>query len=152
LKTYLIKDIIRYATLHRFLLILSSLLSSGVPLVESLKISEGIVENEVIKKKIFNIRQGINQGRSFAEMLKEADLVNFIALRMISAGEESGELDTMLKNAASYYEDRFQSVIDNMQAAIEPIMLTVIGGLVLLLALGIFLPMWNLAQAAHAGG
>ena len=150
LKTYLIKDIIRYATLHRFLLILSSLLSSGVPLVESLKISEGIVGNEVIKKKISDIRKGINQGRSFAEMLKEADLVNFIALRMISAGEESGELDTMLKNAASYYEDRFQSVIDNMQAAIEPIMLTVIGGLVLLLALGIFLPMWNLAKAAHA--
>ncbi len=152
LKTYLIKDIIKYATLHRFLLILSSLLSSGVPLVEALKISEGIVGNEVIKQKISNITRGINQGRSFAEMLKEVNLVNFIALRMISAGEESGELDTMLKNAASYYEDRFQAVIDNMQAAIEPIMLTVIGGLVLLLALGIFLPMWNLASAAKAGG
>ena len=152
LKTYLIKDIIKYATLHRFLLILSSLLSSGVPLVEALKISEGIVGNEVIKQKISNITRGINQGRSFAEMLKEVNLVNFIALRMISAGEDSGELDTMLQNAASYYEDRFQSVIDNMQAAIEPIMLTVIGGLVLLLALGIFLPMWNLASAAKAGG
>ena len=151
LRTYLIKDIIKYATLHRFLLILASLLTSGVPLVDALKIAEGIIGNEVIKQKIFNIRKGINQGRSFTEMLKEVDLVNFIALRMISAGEESGELDTMLQNAASYYEDRFQNVIDNMQAAIEPIMLTVIGGLVLLLALGIFLPMWNLASAAKAG-
>lgn len=152
LRTYLIKDIIKYATLHRFLLILSSLLGSGVPLVEALKISEGIIGNEVIKRKIFKITRGINQGRSFAEMLKEVDLVNFIALRMISAGEESGELDSMLKNAASYYEDRFQAVIDNMQAAIEPIMLLIIGGLVLLLALGIFMPMWNLASAAKAGG
>ena len=152
LKTYLIKDIIKYATLHRFLLILASLLNSGVPLIEALKISEGIIGNEVIKKKVFEIRKGINQGRSFAEVLKEVDLVNFIALRMISAGEESGELDRMLENAASYYEDRFQAVIDNMQAAIEPIMLLIIGGMVLLLALGIFMPMWNLASAAKAGG
>ena len=151
LKTYLIKDIIKYATLHRFLLILASLLTSGVPLVEALKIAEGIIGNDVIRKKVNEIRRGINQGRSFAEMLKEVDLVNFIALRMISAGEESGELDRMLGNAADYYEDRFQGVIDNMQAAIEPIMLTVIGGLVLLLALGIFMPMWGLAQAAKGG-
>ena len=150
LKIYLIKEIIKYATFHRFLLILSSLLSSGVPLVEALKISEGIIGNEVIKRKIFNIRTGINQGRSFTEMMKEENLVNFIALRMISAGEESGELDTMLSNAASYYEDKFQNVIDNMQASIEPIMLFIIGGLVLLLALGIFLPMWNLASAVKA--
>jgi general secretion pathway protein F/MSHA biogenesis protein MshG len=54
----------------------------------------------------------------------------------------------MLTSAAKYYEDRFQDIIDNMQASIEPIMLTVIGALVLLLALGIFLPMWDLASAA----
>jgi general secretion pathway protein F/MSHA biogenesis protein MshG len=81
-------------------------------------------------------------------MVAEQDLVNFVALRMISAGEESGELDSMLDSAAKYYADKFQDVIDNMQAAIEPIMLTVIGGLVLLIALGVFLPMWDLAQAA----
>ena len=147
LKTYLIKDIIRYGTLQRFLMILSSLLKSGVPLIEALKISEGIISNEVIKEKIFEIRKGINQGRSLTEMVQEVDLVNFIALRMIKAGEESGELDMMLEKASNYYSDRFQDIIENMQAAIEPIMLTVIGGLVLLLALGIFMPMWNLASA-----
>jgi len=149
LKTYLINKIIEYASLHRFLLTLSSLLKSGIPLLDALKISEGIISNEVIKDKIKAIIKGINQGRSFAEMLKEVDLVNFVALRMISAGEESGELDLMLENAAKYYEDRFQDIIDNMQAAIEPIMLTIIGGLVLLIALGIFLPMWDLASAAR---
>jgi general secretion pathway protein F/MSHA biogenesis protein MshG len=147
LKLVLIGKIIEFGTLHRFLLTLSSLLHSGVPLLDALKISEGIISNEIIKEKIKHIIVGINQGRSLAEMLKEEELVNFIALRMISAGEESGTLDTMLSKAADYYEDRFQDIIDNMQASIEPIMLTIIGGLVLLLALGIFLPMWNLASA-----
>jgi len=148
LKTYLIGKIILFSSLHRFLMTLASLLKSGIPLVDALKISEGIIDNEVIKNKIKEIIKGINQGRSFAEMVAEQDLVNFVALRMISAGEESGELDNMLDSAANYYEDRFQDIIDNMQAAIEPIMLTVIGAMVLWLALGIFLPMWDLAQAA----
>ncbi len=149
LKTPLIGSIIEYATLHRFLLTLSSLLKSGIPLLDALKISEGIIDNEVIKSKIKVIINGINQGRSLSEMLKETNLVNFIALRMISAGEESGELDSMLEKAANYYEERFQDIIENMQASIEPIMLTIIGGLVLLIALGIFLPMWDLANAAR---
>ncbi len=148
LKTYLIGKIILFSSLHRFLMTLASLLKSGIPLVDALKISVGIIDNEVIKNKIKEIIKGINQGRSFSEMVAEQDLVNFVALRMISAGEESGELDSMLESAANYYEDRFQDIIDNMQAAIEPVMLTVIGAMVLWLALGIFLPMWDLAQAA----
>ena len=152
LKTPLIGKIIEYGTLHRFLLTLSSLLSSGIPLLDALKISEGIIGNEVIKSKIKIIINGINQGRSLSEMLQETKLVNYVALRMISAGEESGELDSMLEKAAKYYEDRFQDIIDNMQASIEPIMLTIIGGLVLLIALGIFLPMWDLANAAKNAG
>ncbi len=152
LKIPLIGQIIEYGTLHRFLLTLSSLLSSGIPLLDALKISEGIIGNEIIKDKIKVIINGINQGRSLSEMLQETKLVNHVALRMISAGEESGELDSMLKKAAQYYEDRFQDIIENMQASIEPIMLTVIGGLVLLIALGIFLPMWDLANAAKNAG
>jgi len=149
LKTYLIGSIIEYASLHRFLLTLSSLLKSGIPLLDALKISEGIIENEIIKEKINTIIKGINQGRTLSEMLTETGLVNYIALRMISAGENSGELDIMLENASKYYEERFEDLIDNMQASIEPIMLTIIGSLVLLIALGIFLPMWDLANAAR---
>jgi len=148
LKTYLIGKIIEFSSLHRFLMTLSSLLKSGIPLVEALNISKSIIGNEILKNKIKEVINGINQGRSFTEMVTEQRLFNFIALRMISAGEESGELDSMLESAANYYEDRFQDIIDNMQAAIEPIMMIIIGGLVLLLALGIFMPMWDLASAA----
>ncbi len=152
LKTPLIGQIIEYGTLHRFLLTLSSLLRSGIPLLDALKISEEIIKNEIIKSKIRIVINGINQGKSLSEMLETTNLINYIALRMISAGEESGELDSMLEKAAKYYEDRFQDIIDNMQASIEPIMLTIIGGLVLLIALGIFLPMWDLANAAKNAG
>jgi len=152
LKTYLIKQIIEYATLHRFLLTLSSLIRSGIPVMEALKISEGIIDNEVIKRKIKLIITGINQGRTMAEMFKETGIVNYVALRMISAGEESGEIDIMLENAAKYYGDKFEDVVENMQAAIEPIMLSIIGALVLLIALGIFLPMWDLASAVKNAG
>jgi len=151
LRVYLIKDVIEYATLNRLLATLASLLKSGIPLVDALKIVEGIVDNEVIKEKVRNIIKGINQGRPLAEMVQENNLVNYVALRMISAGEQSGELDAMLESAANYYHDKFQDVIENMQAAIEPIMMLVIGGLVLWLALGIFLPMWSLASAVKNG-
>jgi len=148
LKTYLIKNIIEYATLTRVLHTLASLIKSGIPLVEALKITEGIVENEIIKEELKIIIKGINQGKSLAEMVSETNFVNYVALRMISAGEQSGELDSMLESAAKYYGDKFQDIIDNMQALIEPIMLVFIGILVLWLALGIFLPMWDLASAA----
>lgn len=148
LKMYLIGDIIEYSTLSRVLSTLATLIKSGIPLLDALQNVEGIVENEVLREKLKEIIKGINQGRSFAEMVNETNFVNYVALRMISAGEQSGELDSMLESAANYYNDKFQDIIDNMQAAIEPIMLSVIGVLVLWLALGIFLPMWDLASAA----
>jgi len=149
LKTPIISRIIEYSTLHKFLTTMGSLLKSGIPLVEALEISEGIIENDVIRKKIERTKVGINQGRSFSEMLANENLLNFVALRMISAGEESGELDSMIQSASKYYEDRFQDIIDNIQASIEPLMLVIIGAMVLLLALGIFLPMWDMANAAR---
>jgi general secretion pathway protein F/MSHA biogenesis protein MshG len=151
LKMYLIGDIIEYSTLSRVLSTLATLIKSGIPLLDALQNVEGIVENEVLREKLKEIIKGINQGRSFAEMVNETNFVNYVALRMISAGEQSGELDSMLESAANYYNDKFQDIIDNMQAAIEPIMLSVIGVLVLWLALGIFLPMWDLASAARNG-
>ncbi len=152
LKTYLIKDIIKYGSIARFLGILSHLLKSGIPLIDALKISMDVIENSVLKEDIQEIIRGINRGKNFAEMIEEVGMLNFIALRMVKAGEESGNLDGMLERASEYYSDRFRDIVDNMQAAIEPIMMIVIGALVLLLALGIFMPMWNLADVSKNAG
>jgi general secretion pathway protein F len=153
LKIPVLGKIIEYGNLSRILNSIASLLSSGISLTESLKISKGIVGNEEIREKINYIINGVNQGKSFADMLENTKFVNYIALRMIKSGEQSGELENMLKNASDYYESKFQDIIDNIQSAIEPFMLIIIGAMVLWLALGIFMPMWDLANAAkHAAG
>jgi len=148
LKIPIIKGVILNSSLSRFLYILSALVKAGIPLIEALKISEGIVENEIIKKKIINIINGVNQGRKFAEMVTEEQLVDFIAIKMLQAGEEGGNLNDMLREAANYYEEKFQDVIEGLQSAIEPIMTGVIASIVLLIALGVFLPMWSLSSIA----
>jgi general secretion pathway protein F/MSHA biogenesis protein MshG len=152
LKTFLIKDVILFGSMQRFLMVLGTLIRSGIPLIDALKIAQGILGNAVLQEKVTYIIRGINQGRGLGEMLKEVEILDFIALKMIEAGEKSGDLDEMLTRAANYYDEKFDAVIDNMQAAIEPIMMLVIGGLVLLIALGVFMPMWNLGQAVHQNG
>jgi len=72
-----------------------------------------------------------------------------MTIQMIRAGESSGQLDKMLDKVTGYYDMKFQSLIDNLSAYIEPIMLAMIAALVLMLALGIFLPMWDLGKAAQ---
>jgi general secretion pathway protein F len=153
LRIFLIGKIIKFANLSRILTSIASLLNSGISLTESLKISRNIVGNEKMKEDLENIIKGVNQGRPFHESLEETQLIDYIALRMIKSGEQSGELEQMLKKAGEYYESKFQDIIDNIQSAIEPLMLIIIGALVLWLALGIFMPMWDLANAArHANG
>ena len=150
LKVKIIGPIIEYSSISRFLLVLTELTKAGIPLVDSLNIANGILENAVLKEKINGVIKEINQGRSLTHALAEYDLLDNITLQMISAGEEAGNLDTMLENASNYYKTQFDAIVDGIGAAIEPIMMAIIGGLVLLLALGIFLPMWNLASAAKA--
>ena len=151
LKVKIIGPIIQYASVSRFLLVLTELSKSGIPLIDALNIANGILENAVLKEKIDGIIKEINQGRSLTEGMSQYQLLDNITLQMISAGEEAGNLDTMLQNASDYYKTQFDQIVDGIGDAIEPIMMAVIGGLVLLLALGIFMPMWNLASAAKHG-
>ena len=148
LKVYLIGDIIKYASISRFLLVLTELTKAGIPLVDALKIANGILENSLLREQIESVIKNINQGVSFTAALTEADLLDNVTLQMISAGEDSGDLDSMLANASEYYKVKFNYIVDNIGTSIEPIMMAFIGGLVLLLALGIFMPMWNMADAA----
>ncbi len=150
LKIKIIGPVIEYSSISRFLLVLTELSKAGIPLIDALNIANGILENAVLKEKIDGVIKEINQGRSLTEGISQYELLDNITLQMIAAGEEAGNLDTMLQNASHYYKTQFDQIVDGMGDAIEPIMMAVIGGLVLLLALGIFLPMWDLASAAKA--
>jgi len=150
LKLPVLGNIEKYASLSRFLLVFTKLTKAGIPMVDSLTIANGILENSVFNKKIENVIRDINQGQSLTTALIKNDLLDNITLQMISAGEEAGNLDVMLENASDYYKTQFDIIIDGLGDAIEPLLMAFIGGLVLLLALGIFMPMWDMAKAAKA--
>ncbi len=148
LRTYLIKGIILFSTLSRFTLVFSELVRSGIPIAEALDTAIAMTENLPLKAKLSTIRQAVEKGSTLNEGLEETGLFENMIIQMIKAGESSGALDDMLQKVTEYYKMRFDAIIDGLQEAIEPIMLFVIGAMVLLLALGIFLPMWSLGEAA----
>ena len=148
LRTYLIKNIIKYATLSRFTLVFSKLIKAGIPIADALETSASMVDNLPLKYKLMSVRSTVEKGGALNKGLEDTKLFENMIIKMIYAGEESGALDTMAEKVADYFKMKFDAIIDGLSGAIEPIMLIIIGSLVLLLALGIFMPMWGLGSAA----
>jgi len=149
LKVYLIKNIIKFATLSRFTLVFSELIRAGIPIAEALDTATSMVDNLPLKKKLHSVIGTVEKGGTLNSGLEETGLFENMIIQMIRAGEDSGTLDTMIKKVAEYYKMRFDAIIDGLSEAIEPIMLLIIASMVLLLALGIFLPMWDMGNAVH---
>ncbi|QOY53939.1 type II secretion system F family protein [Candidatus Sulfurimonas marisnigri] len=149
LKTMLIKNIIKYATLSRFTLVFSELIRAGIPIAEALDTSVAMIDNLPLKKKLLSVRSTVEKGGTLNDGLKDTGLFENMIIQMISAGEDSGTLDTMIKKVAEYYKMRFDAIIDGLSEAIEPLMLLIIASMVILLALGIFLPMWDMGSAVN---
>ncbi|QOY52813.1 type II secretion system F family protein [Candidatus Sulfurimonas baltica] len=149
LKTMLIKNIIKYATLSRFTLVFSELIRAGIPIAEALDTSVAMIDNLPLKKKLLSVRATVEKGGTLNDGLKDTNLFENMIIQMISAGEDSGTLDTMIKKVAEYYKMRFDAIIDGLSEAIEPLMLLIIASMVILLALGIFLPMWDMGSAVN---
>ncbi len=149
LKTYLIGNIIKFSTLSRFTLVFSELIRAGIPIAEALDTSISMIDTLPLKAKLLSVRMTVEKGGALNKGLKETQLFENMIIQMISAGEDSGTLDTMIKKVAEYYKMRFDAIIDGLSEAIEPIMLFMIAGMVILLALGIFLPMWDMGNAVQ---
>ncbi|MEJ2468476.1 MAG: type II secretion system F family protein [Campylobacterales bacterium] len=149
LRTYLVKDLIMYSTLNRFTLVFSALVKAGIPIADALDTSIAMIDNLPLQEKLATVRQAVEKGSSLSEGLADTGLFENMIIQMISAGEQGGQLDSMLEKVTDYYKMRFDQIIDGLAEAIEPIMLFVIAAMVLLLALGIFLPMWSLNDAVH---
>ncbi len=147
LKTYLIKDIIFFATLNRFSIVFTELVHAGIPIADALDTATGMIDNAILKEKLESVKVSVSRGVSLTEAFKDTGVFENMIIQMISAGESSGQLDNMMRKVTDYYRMRFNYILDNMSSYIEPIMLAIIAGLVLLLALGIFLPMWDMARA-----
>ncbi|WP_345986181.1 type II secretion system F family protein [Sulfurimonas sp. HSL-1656] len=152
LKTYLIKNLIMYSTLNRFTLVFSALVKAGIPIADALETSIAMIDNLPLQEKLSTVRQAVEKGSSLSEGLADTGLFENMIIQMISAGEQGGQLDSMLEKVTDYYKMRFDQIIDGLAEAIEPIMLFIIAAMVLLLALGIFLPMWSLNDAVQGRG
>jgi len=152
LKLPVVGDIVLKATLARFSRSFGLSIQSGVPLVQALTVVAQTVDNAFIGGRIEQMRDGIERGESIARCAGATGVFTPVVMQMISVGEETGELDTLLFEIADMYERETDYSIKGLSAAIEPILLAVIAALVLLLALGVFLPLWNLGQAAMGRG
>jgi len=149
LRTMLIKHIIKYSTLSRFTLVFSELIRAGIPIAEALETSIAMIDNLPLKSKLLSVRNTVEKGGTLNKGLKETELFENMIIQMVSAGEDSGTLDAMIKKVAEYYKMKFDAIIDGLSEAIEPIMLFFIAAMVILLALGIFLPMWDMGNAVQ---
>jgi len=148
LKLPIVGEIILKATLARFARSFALSSQSGVPLVQALTVVAQTVDNAFIGGRIEQMRDGIERGESISRCAAATNVFTPVVLQMISVGEETGELDNLLFEIASMYERETDYNIKGLSAAIEPILLAIVGVLVLLLALGVFLPLWNLGGAA----
>ena len=149
LKTYLIKNVIKFSTLSRFTLVFSELIRAGIPIAEALDTSIDMIDNLPLKKKLQSVRITVEKGGTLNKGLNDTKLFENMIIQMVSAGEDSGTLDSMIRKVAEYYKMRFDAIIDGLSEAIEPIMLFFMTGMILLLALGIFLPMWDMGNAVQ---
>ena len=147
LRTMLIKNIIKFSTLNRFTLVFSELIRAGIPIAEALDTTIEMIDNLPLKEKLNVVKATVEKGGELNKGLGETELFENMILQMVRAGEDSGTLDTMIQKVAEYYKMRFDAIIDGLSEAIEPIMLFFIAGMVILLALGIFMPMWDLGSA-----
>ncbi|RAX52057.1 hypothetical protein CCY99_07860 [Helicobacter sp. 16-1353] len=152
LKVKLIGNIIFLSTMNQYVTTLSLLLKAGISLEEGLESSAILLNNDYIKNKFLVVDMSIKRGVTLTEAFAETGYFEPMTIQMVNTGEQSGELDKMLASVAEYYKIKYDYIIDNLSAYIEPIMTFFIACLVLLLALGIFLPMWGLGAAAKGGG
>jgi type II secretion system protein len=149
LKVYLINKIIFYSTMNRFNLIFTELVRAGIPIADALETATLTVENQDIHDKLATIKIAVSRGVSLTEAFSDTQLYESMLIQMLSAGEKGGAIDAMLEKITDYYKAKFSDLVDNISSYVEPIMLLFMAGMVILLALGIFMPMWDLGNAVQ---
>ncbi|WP_331775723.1 type II secretion system F family protein [Sulfurospirillum sp. 1612] len=147
LKVYIVGQVIYLSMIGRFVYVFDRLSTSGIPIIDSLKTAIGIVENAYLKERLNDIIKAIEEGKSLKDGFENTGQFDSMVIQMISAGESSGALSKMLEKISDIFRKRYSYLVDNVATMIEPLLIAGIAGFVLLLALGIFLPMWSIAEA-----
>ena len=152
LRLPVVGPIVLKATLARFARSFAMASRSGVPISQAMTVVARTVDNAWIGARIEQMRDGVERGESISRCAASAGVFTPVVLQMIAVGEETGELDTLLTEIAGMYERETDHAIKGLSSAIEPLLLLVVGGMVLVLALGVFMPLWGMGQAAMGHG
>ena len=135
----------------RFSRTLSTLLSSGVPILQSLDITARTAGNVVIENAIIQIRDGVEQGKSFVEPLRASELFPHMVAQMVGIGEQTGALDSMLGKIADFYEQEVDTAIANLLTLMEPALIGFLGVTIGGIVIAMYMPMFSLIGKLSSG-
>ena len=152
LRLPVVGPLVHKATLARFSRSFALAGKSGVPIVQSLALVSEVVDNAYLESRILQMRDGIERGESILRTAVATGVFDPVVLQMVAVGEETGEIDDLMGEIADMYEREVTIEVEGLTAKLEPLLLVFMGILVLVLALGVFLPMWDMASAARGGG
>lgn len=138
--------------LSRFTRNFAMMLASGMPITHALAIAAEASGNKFIGKRILDMKVGIERGDSLLRTARATEIFTPLVLQMMAVGEETGSIDSLLDEVADFYDEEADYSLKRLSEAIEPILIVAMGGIVLILALGVFLPIWDLGQAAMGRG
>ena len=151
LKAPILGDIFRKISIARFTRTLATLLSSGVPILEGLDITARTAGNAILEDIVYQIRRHIEEGKAMSEPMRQSGFFPHMVCQMVSVGESTGELDTMLVKVADYYEDEVDVIVGNLLSILEPIMMVILGGIVGGIVISMYLPLFKLIQVLSGG-
>lgn len=152
LKLPIIGPLLELITLSRFARNFATMLKAGMPVTHALTVVADATDNAWIGSHIKDMRLGIERGESLLRTARHSEMFTPLILQMIAVGEETGSVDDMLNNVADFYDEDVDYGLKRLAESIEPILIVAMGILVLILALGVFLPIWDLGAAAMGRG
>jgi len=144
----LVGSIFERIALARFSRAFAMVMKAGVPIVHGMAVVAGAVGNEFIARRVNRMRDGISRGDSLYRTAVNSDMFSPLVLQMISVGEESGSIDELMSEVADFYDAEIEYDLKRLGDSVEPVLIMFIAGIVLILALGVFLPIWDLGSAA----
>ena len=150
LRVWIVGDIIERASMARYARSFGLMMKAGLPISNALELSARAIDNPYLGDKVRAIRAGIERGEGLFQTHQASGMFTPLVLQMISVGEESGQVDVLLEEVAAFYEREVAYDVKKLSDRIEPIMIIIMAGFVTVLALGIFLPMWDMYNIQKA--
>ncbi|MBN2125334.1 MAG: type II secretion system F family protein [Deltaproteobacteria bacterium] len=147
LKLPVFGDLLRKTAVARFTRTLGTMISSGVPILDALEIVARTSGNVIIEEILFEVRGSIAEGQTIAEPLSENDIFPGMVVQMISVGEATGALDTMLEKIADFYDDEVDAAVGALTSMLEPLLMLFLGGSIGGLVVAMYLPIFQMAAA-----